>query len=64
MKETCNIQVIIMMMVRMMTSAMNTKAMMTIIFIVKITILFLNTNSAGKLVTSFAIYNLTVCDCP
>lgn len=53
-----------MMMVRMMTSAMNTKAMMTIIFIVKITILFPNTNSAGKLVTSFAIYNLTVCDCP
>lgn len=47
-----------------MTSAVSTKAMMTIIFTVKITIMFLNTDSAGKLVTNFAIHNLTICNCP
>lgn len=62
MKQTCNIQVIIMM-VMMMTSAINTKATMTN-FTAKITILFLNTNNAGKLLANFAVCIITTCDCP
>lgn len=61
MKETCNIQVIIMVMAMMMASTISTKAMMTVNFTVRITIPFLDTDSAGKLVT---IYNITICDCP
>lgn len=57
-------QVIIMMMVMMMTCTISTRAMMTISFTVKITILFLNTDSAGRLVANFAIHNITICDCP
>lgn len=64
MKETCNIQVIGMMMVVMMISTINTKVMMTINFTVTITILFLNTDNAGKLVANVVMNNIIMCICP
>lgn len=42
------------MMVTVMTFIINTKAVMTMNFIVTITILFLNVDSAGNLLANFA----------
>lgn len=53
MKQTCNLEEIIMM-VAIMTFTINSNAKMTMNFIVTSTILFLNTYSAGNLVANFA----------
>lgn len=51
-------------MVVVMISTINTKVMMTINFTVTITILFLNTDNAGKLVANVVMNNITMCICP